>query len=163
MLWFFLGKTFGLIISSHVKEHTCKNLRDGQNEIEGAKKKKKTSCNFSGGMESFSWFLSMCLSLKPSCSYHRADNHTYSMHRSNINLRPCFIPQSFINHTESRMKHCLLEIYHISTWDVYQDNVRQQQRVKYSTTALLKLKPLLLPFRPPSALGVWVLCLQGFL
>lgn len=64
---------------------------------------------FFRGMESFSRFLSVCLSFTQRCFLHTADNHTYSMHQQAINLCPRFIPSSFISHTGSRMKHCLLE------------------------------------------------------
>lgn len=41
--------------------------------------------------------------------------------------------------------------------------MRQQRRVKYGSTAFLKLKPLLLPFRSPSTVGVGVPAPPGVL
>lgn len=59
-------------------------------------------------MHSFAWSLSLWLSLKSRSFQHAADNHTYSMCRQPINLSHCFIFQSFINHTASRMANSLL-------------------------------------------------------
>lgn len=79
------------------------------------------------------------------------------MRHGTVNLCPCFIPPSFINHPGEQDETPPAGKYIILGPGMFTKIMRDNSgRVKYGSAAFLKLKPLLLPFRLPSTVGVGV-------